>query len=80
MGITELLVGDIVNFTSKRFNHKEKDKVWMVIEKNVDYLILQADDSHLIKLSPPRGKHTVMVPYKYIDDFTIIKQTTDEFF
>ena len=73
MNKEELSVGDIVNCTSKRFNLKEKDKVWSVIEKNEEIMRLQADDNHLIKLFPPRGKHTVLINSKYWNDFTINK-------
>ena len=68
-----LNIGDVVNFTSKRFNYKDKDKVWSVIEKDDKRMRLQADDSHLIKLFPPRGKHTVLINSKNWNDFTIQK-------
>ena len=73
MNKEELNVGDVVNFTSKRFNYKDKDKVWSVIEKDDKRMRLQADDSHLIKLFPPRGKHTVLINSKNWNDFTIQK-------
>ena len=73
MSKEELNVGDVVNFTSKRFNYKDKDKVWSVIEKDNKRMRLQADDSHLIKLFPPRGKHTVLINSKYWNDCTINK-------
>ena len=73
MSKEELNVGDIVNFTSKRFNYKEKDKVWSVIEKDDKSMKLQADDSHLIKLFPSRGKHSILINYKYWKDCTINK-------
>ena len=41
MSKEELNVGDIVNFTSKRFNYKDKDKVWSVIEKDDKRMLLQ---------------------------------------
>ena len=50
MNKEELNVGDVVNFISKRFNYRDKDKVWSVIEKDDKRMRLQADDSHLIKL------------------------------
>ena len=68
----ECMVGDVINFTSKRFSHKDKIKIWFVIEKTNDYLILEADDSHLIELSPPRGKHRITIPFKYFGDVEII--------
>ena len=73
MSKEELNVGDVVNFTSKRFNYRDKDKVWWVIEKDDKIMKLQADDSHLIKLFPPRGKHTVLINYKYCNDLIINK-------
>ena len=73
MSKEELNVGDIVSCTSKRFNYKDKDKIWFVIEKDDKRMRLQADDSHLIKLFPPRGKHTVLINYKYWNDCTINK-------
>ena len=73
MNKEELNVGDDVNFTSKRFNYRDKDKVWSVIEKDDKMMRLQADDSHLIKLFPPRGKHTVLISSKYWNDCTINK-------
>ena len=69
----ELNVGDVVNFTSKRFNYREKEKVWSVIEKDDKRMRLQADDNYLIKLFPPRGKHTVLINSKYWNDCTINK-------
>ena len=68
-----LNIGDVVNFTSKRFNYKDKDKIWFVIEKDNKIMRVQADDSHLVKLFPPRGKHNVLINYKYWNDFTIQK-------
>lgn len=68
----ECMVGDVINFTSKRFSYNDKMKIWFVIEKTNDYLILEADDSHLIKLSPPRGKHRITIPFKYFGDVEII--------
>ena len=73
MSKEELNVGDDVNFTSKRFNYRDKDKVWSVIEKDDKMIRLQADDSHLIKLFPPRGKYTVLIISKYWNDCTINK-------
>ena len=73
MSKEELNVGDIVNFTSKRFNYRDKEKVWSVIEKDDKMMRLQADDSHLIKLFPPRGKHTLLINYKYWNDCIINK-------
>jgi hypothetical protein len=67
----ECMVGDVVNFTSKKFGHNDKTKIWFVIEKTNDHLTLEADDSHLIKLSPPRGKHRVFIPLKYLNDCEI---------
>ena len=69
----ELNVGDDINFTSKRFNYMDKDKVWSVIEKDDKMMRLQADDSHLIKLFPPRRKHTVLISSKYWNYCTINK-------
>ena len=69
----ELNIGDVVNFTSKRFNYRDKEKVWSVIEKDDKRMRLQADDNYLIKLFPPRGKHTVLINSKYWNDFTIQK-------
>jgi hypothetical protein len=70
------IVGDVVTFTSKRFySHNDKTKIWFVIEKTNDCLILEADDSHLIKLSPSRGKHRVTIPSKYLVDCEIIKKS-----
>ena len=73
MSKEELNVGDIVNFTSKRFNYRDKEKVWSVIEKDDKMMRLEADDSHLIKLFPQRGKHTVLINYKYWNDCIINK-------
>lgn len=70
----ECMVGDVVTFTSKRFGHNDKTKIWFVIEKTNDNLALEADDSQLIELSPPRGKHRVTIPSKYLDDCEIIKK------
>ena len=70
----EFMIGDVVTFTSKRFGHNDKTKIWFVIEKTNDHLALEADDSQLIELSPPRAKHRVIVPYKYMSDFEIIKK------
>lgn len=74
MKLNECIVGDVINLTSKKFGFKDKMKIWFVIEKTNDYLILEADDSHLIKLSPPRGKHRVTIPSKYLDDCEINKK------
>ena len=68
----ECMVGDVVNFTSKKFYHNDKTKIWFVIEKTNDHLTLEADDSHLIELSPSRGKHRVTIPFKYFGDIEII--------
>ena len=73
MSKEESIVGDVVNVTSKKFGHKDNSKVWFIIEKTDDYLVLEADDSHLIKLSPPRGKHRITIPFKYWGDFEINK-------
>lgn len=73
MSKEESIVGDVVNVTSKNFGHKDNSKVWFIIEKTDDYLVLEADDSHLIKLSPPRGKHRITIPFKYLGDFEINK-------
>ena len=61
----------LVNIVSKKFGHTDKTKIWFVIEKTNDYLILEADDSHLIELSPPREKHRIRIPSKYFGDFKI---------
>ena len=61
----------VVNIVSKKFDHTDKMKIWFVIEETNDYLTLEADDSHLIELSPPRGKHRVRIPSKYFGDFKI---------
>ena len=71
MTLNNCMVGDVVTFTSKRFGHNDKTKIWFVIEKTNDYLILEADDSHLIELSPPREKHRIRIPSKYFGDFKI---------
>lgn len=72
----ECIVGDVVTVTSKKFySHNDKMKIWSVIEKTNDHLILEADDSHLIKLSPSRGKHRVTIPSKYLVDCEIIKKS-----
>ncbi len=71
MKLNECMVGDVVNFTAKKFGHNDKTKIWFVIEKTNDHLTLEADDSHLIELSPPRGKHRVFIPFKYMDDCEI---------
>jgi hypothetical protein len=73
MSKEESIVGDVVNVTSKNFGHKDNSKVWFMVEKTDDYLVLEADDSHLIKLSPPRGKHRITIPFKYWGDFEINK-------
>ena len=74
MTLNECMVGDVVNFTSKKFGHNDKTKIWFVIEKTNNHLTLEADDSHLIELSPPRGKHRVFIPLKYLDDCKIFKK------
>ena len=74
MELNECMVGDIVNFTSKNFGHNDKTKIWFVIEKTNDHLTLEADDSHLIELSPPRGKHQVTILSKYLNDCKITKK------
>ena len=66
-----LNVGDPVSFTSKKFNYKDGDKIWFVLEKTINCIRLQADDSSLIKLSPPRGKHNVLIPSKHWGDVKI---------
>lgn len=71
MNKEECMIGDVVNFTSKKFGHNDKTKIWFVIEKTNDYLTLEVDDSHLIELSPPRGKHRVTILSKYLDDCEI---------
>jgi hypothetical protein len=71
MNKEECMVGDVVNFTSKKFGHNDKNKIWFVIEKTNDYLTLEVDDSHLIELSPPRGKHRVFILLKYLSDCEI---------
>lgn len=71
MTLNKCMVGDVVNFTSKKFGHNDKTKIWFVIEKTNGHLTLEADDSHLIELSPPRGKHLVFIPSKYLDDCEI---------
>ena len=73
MSKEESIVGDVVNVTSKKFGHKDDSKVWFIIEKTEDYLVLEVDYSHLIKLSPPRGKHRITIPFKYWGDFEINK-------
>ena len=73
MNKEESIVGDVVNVTSKKFGHKDNSKVWFIIEKTEDYLVLEVDASHLIKLSPPRGKHRITIPFKYWGDFEINK-------
>jgi hypothetical protein len=73
MSKEESIVGDVVNVTSKKFGHKDNSKVCFIIEKTEDYLVLEVDDSHLIKLSPPRGKHRITIPFKYWGDFEINK-------
>ena len=74
MTLNNCMVGDVVNFTSKKFGHNDKTKIWFVIEKTNNHLTLEADDSRLIKLSPSRGKHRVFIPLKYLSDFKIIKK------
>ena len=74
MTLNNCMVGDVVNFTSKKFGHNDKTKIWFVIEKTNDHLTLEVDDSHLIELLPPRGKHRVFIPLKYLSDFKIIKK------
>jgi hypothetical protein len=74
MELNELRVDDVINFTSKNFGHNDKTKIWFVIEKTNDHLTLEADDSHLIELSPPRGKHRVFIPSKYLDNCEITKK------
>ena len=74
MELNECMVGDVVNFTSKNFGHNNKTKIWFVIEKTNDHLTLESDDSHLIELSPPRGKHRVFIPSKYLNDCKITKK------
>lgn len=74
MNKEECMVGDVVNFTSKKFGHNDKTKIWFVIEKTNDYLTLEVDDSHLIELSPPRGKHRVTILSKYLNDCKITKK------
>ena len=64
-------VGDPVSFTSKKFNYKDSDKIWFVLEKTINRIRLQADDSLLIELSPPRGKHIVMIPSKHWGEVNI---------
>ena len=61
----------IVNIISKKFSHRDKMKIWFVIEETNDYLTLEADDSHLVELSPHRGKHRIRIPSKYLGDFKI---------
>ena len=74
MELNELRVDDVINFRSKNFGHNDKTKIWFVIEKTNDHLTLEADDSHLIELSPPRGKHRVFIPSKYLDNCEITKK------
>ena len=66
-----LNVGDPVSFTSKKFNYNDSDKIWFVIEKTINYIRLEEDDSSLIELSPPRGKHIVMIPSKHWGEVNI---------
>ena len=66
-----LNVGDPVSFTSKKFNYKDSDKIWFVLEKTINCIRLEADDSSLIKLSPSRGKHIVMISSKHWNDVSI---------
>ena len=66
MSKEELKVGDLVNFTSKRFNYKEKDKVWVVIEKDDKSMKLQAEPfslqlKHLLK---PTKNSSRLIFYK----------------
>ena len=68
------MVGDVVSFTSKKFGHNDKTKIWFVIEKTNNHLTLEADDSHLIVISPPRGKHRVFILSKYLNDCKITKK------
>ena len=74
MTLNNCMVGDVVNFTSKKFGHNDKTKIWFVIEKTNDHLTLEEDDSDLIELSPPRGKHRVFIPSKYLNDCKITKK------
>ena len=74
MTLNDCMVGDVVNFTSKKFGHNDKTKIWFVIEKTNNHLTLEVDDSHLIELSPPRGKHRVFIPSKYLNDCEITKK------
>ena len=74
MELNEFRVGDVVNFTSKKFGHNDKTKIWFVIEKTNDHLTLEADDTDLIELSPSRGKHRVFIPSKYLNDCKITKK------
>jgi len=69
--INKLEIGDVVSFTSKRFNYIDNDKIWVVNEKNDNFIRLEADDSYLIKLYPPRAKHTVLINFKYWNDVII---------
>ena len=73
ISVEQLNIGDVVSFISKRFNYRDNDKIWFVIEKDAEFISLQADDSHLIKLSPPRGKNNVLINFKYWYDFKINK-------
>ena len=73
MSKAKFIIGDTINVISKKFGYKDNSKVWFIIEKTDDYLVLEADDSHLIKLLPPRGKHRIMIPFKYLFDFEINK-------
>jgi hypothetical protein len=74
MTLNNCMVGDVVTFTSKKFGHNDKTKIWFVIEKTNDHLTLEVDDSHLIELLPPRGKHRVTIPFKYFGDVEIFKK------
>ena len=71
MTVNNCMVGDVVSFTSKKFGHNDKTKIWFVIEKTNNHLTLEVDDSHLIELSPPREKHRIRIPSKYFGDFKI---------
>jgi len=69
-------VGDKVSLycTSGRFPYKDKSVVYIVDEFDTDgNLILLEDDSHKIKLYPPRGKSRVHIQPKFFNDFEITK-------
>jgi hypothetical protein len=68
-----LNLGDSVNFTSRPFGYRDKDKLWFVVEKSDEMISIEADDR--FKLTYPHcGKHTVHISSKYWKDVSIKKK------